>query len=312
MVVIGIIALLVAIVLPSINAARIQAKVAATRAMISVLETGIEQFRTDSAVGGEYPPSYWSWGQVESPHNIPPDKPIEVGGASFVVWALAGADLLGTPGFRDLNNFDPYGGSFAGFMPWADDTSDLDGLYAINAGQPAYSRSGPYVDTSKMQFPKPVNGGTQFRIPVGQEDLLPSLVFLDTFEQPILYYRAAPGQSRFVGEDNRLPGRQGIYTTRDNQNITGLFTGTATLPGIDLGAGPVEPNLYHYIGKLVNMDDAPDLSKPRERRTFRGAVYNPTVTAVPRPHRADSFILISAGPDAVYGTGDDVANFPTN
>ncbi len=27
------------------------------------------------------------------------------------------------------------------------------------------------------------------------------------------------------------------------------------------------------------------------------------------PHRIDSFILISAGPDQLYGTMDDVANF---
>jgi len=29
----------------------------------------------------------------------------------------------------------------------------------------------------------------------------------------------------------------------------------------------------------------------------------------PRPYRSDSFILLSAGPDGLYGTGDDVFNF---
>jgi hypothetical protein len=29
------------------------------------------------------------------------------------------------------------------------------------------------------------------------------------------------------------------------------------------------------------------------------------------PYRADSFLLISAGEDALYGTGDDLTNFGT-
>ncbi|MBL7186604.1 MAG: hypothetical protein ISS70_09780 [Phycisphaerae bacterium] len=28
-----------------------------------------------------------------------------------------------------------------------------------------------------------------------------------------------------------------------------------------------------------------------------------------KPHRADTFILLSAGPDGLYGTADDITNF---
>jgi len=30
------------------------------------------------------------------------------------------------------------------------------------------------------------------------------------------------------------------------------------------------------------------------------------------PHNAETFILLSAGPDGLFGTEDDIANFPTN
>jgi hypothetical protein len=33
------------------------------------------------------------------------------------------------------------------------------------------------------------------------------------------------------------------------------------------------------------------------------------ITTIPRPYRADTYILISAGYDAEYGTADDICNF---
>jgi type II secretory pathway pseudopilin PulG len=47
----------VAIVLPAVGAARRAARAGATSATISVLETGLEQYRGDSRIGGSYPPS---------------------------------------------------------------------------------------------------------------------------------------------------------------------------------------------------------------------------------------------------------------
>jgi len=38
-------------------------------------------------------------------------------------------------------------------------------------------------------------------------------------------------------------------------------------------------------------------------------ILNPNINVLKRPYRADSFILLSAGPDALYGTPDDILNF---
>ena len=40
-----------------------------------------------------------------------------------------------------------------------------------------------------------------------------------------------------------------------------------------------------------------------------GGLINPKVPGGFWPYRADSYILISAGPDGLYGTGDDITNF---
>ena len=38
-------------------------------------------------------------------------------------------------------------------------------------------------------------------------------------------------------------------------------------------------------------------------------IINPKITSKVWPYRPDSYILISAGPDGLYGTGDDITNF---
>jgi prepilin-type N-terminal cleavage/methylation domain-containing protein len=42
---------------------------------------------------------------------------------------------------------------------------------------------------------------------------------------------------------------------------------------------------------------------------FYKSITNPNFTLPPRPYRAESFILFSAGADGLYGTADDVYNF---
>ncbi|MHC4443880.1 MAG: prepilin-type N-terminal cleavage/methylation domain-containing protein [Planctomycetota bacterium] len=227
MVVVGIIALLVALILPAVNAARVQANVTATANTIRIIDTGIEQFRADMRLGGKYPPSIYT-GIQKSPYD---GTPINVNGATLIAWALAGADMLGTPGFRNLNNTDPYESDnrLKGLATWGDDMSnqeDSGGLYELDQdpnrlGRPLISRSGPFVDVGKMNTPQReiINNKLCFRIPAAKpfnndEPLtftLRSICFLDNFDQPILYYRANPGKNDITDAE---PGNisKGIYT----------------------------------------------------------------------------------------------------
>lgn len=314
MVVVGIIALLVAIILPAVNNARVQAKAAATKATISVLESGLEQYRASDRLEGAYPPS--AMADAMSPHLGSTYK--RMLGVSFLAWALVGADMLGTPGFRDVNNSTP--SPPANAPSWADDTgsvlnntvTSLSGLYALNGGKPVHARQGPFVDVSKMEFPTRDSSGAMFEIPACRRKTessqkLFSICFLDTFGQPILYYRAKttgvwPVTNRGMGS----AAPDGIYDQNDNVLVTGSSTSNQYF---DFGAGS------HPIAKLLGTTNsqASNADINNGGRSFARTIYNPAAAgAVPRPQNAEKFILISAGPDGLYGTADDLANFKTN
>ena len=310
MVVIGIITLLISIAVPAIKKARDAAKFASTSATIRVLEVGLNSFRAEGQLGGEYPPSVRT--TAVSPHD---NSDVTVHGANLLVWAMAGADLLGTPGFRDLSGTtDPFGG-------WIDDTG-TGGLYQLDANGRPGSRFGPYVDIDKMKFSDAV-GSDAFRLPAGKTDPLEYLFFLDAFDQPILYYKANIGAIWSVdagnddnGSNYQIDASSGLYSPTavynllDNLEITGYSndSGTLVTEGIDFGAG------QHPISRLGNYKDgsAPDFPDADDIGTFAYTMYNPNVTATCRPHNVDTFTLLSAGVDGLFGTADDVANFEVN
>ncbi|HSW45885.1 MAG TPA: type II secretion system protein [Phycisphaerae bacterium] len=325
MVVIAIIAVLISILLPSLGAVRTQVKVAATKTTVSVLETGVNQFQADTRCGGSLPPSAappttvsgFNGGRIVNPLT---GNDARVEGASLLFWALAGADQLGTPGFTDLD----------GNGTWADNTGPgAGGLYAIypsNHAQPTLRnkpvvvRSGPFIEISKMKLPQPAVPGDLsrgFAVPVAKVNgVIASPCFLDAFDQPILYYKANANRSLMAGAAIGT-ANLGTYNLMDNFGITGL---QGTVVGMDLGRGPVDASgLFHFAGipgegadgNLSSVDILTAMNDPTNR-CFSRTIWNPNVVAVPRPHNEKSFILLSAGPDGVFGTGDDIANFEVN
>jgi hypothetical protein len=90
---------------------------------------------------------------------------------------------------------------------------------------------------------------------------------------------------------------------------------------MDLGRGVVDvpSGAYHFMA--ISGEGADAVKTPQEvldamqnsaNRCFSRAIWNPNVIAVPRPHNEQSFILLSAGPDGVFGNSDDIANFEIN
>jgi len=96
---------------------------------------------------------------------------------------------------------------------------------------------------------------------------------------PNLYYRADPNGTAHDVDDPNNPNN--IYDYRDNQMLLAL--------GV-----PGEPNAVH------------PLSDPQ--RFYRNT-QNSKIRGRSAPHRSDSYILISAGYDGLYGTADDICNF---
>ena len=165
-------------------------------------------------------------------------------------------------------------------------------------------RFGPFVELERIPVAKRLPGGgfgIEGKPEAGSSN---SVFFLDAFDQPVLYYRANPGTSDPFG--NVHAGVLGTYNLQDNGGFTSNSAGNQTAEGnigFDLGAG-----LDHPLGRW----GPAGAGQPLSPGTFQYALHNPDVVAARRPRRPETYLLISAGPDALYGTADDVANFPAN
>lgn len=349
--VLAIIILLVGILIPAISAVRTQARSSATRAVLTALQTGLEQYKADQQVGGRYVPSASDDGgagnlsyQIDSPFQNTlqgfPGGYQHITGAGLLVGGLAGFDLLGTPGFRSFDTGDQI---------WSDDTTDgnlpggAPGAYALDPAtrKPERPRVGPFVDLQNVDVTRwnpnaqAAGGVGSFEIPaeleaskdLGQQPprrLYP--MFLDAFGQPILYYRADPAGNQladaYAGATSN-PNFRGIYHYRDNAP---LLNETA----YGGGHGPQRPLLLRPASNLrephnlrwgeswpESLAQAPDPqddfgSGAARPWWFGEYIRDKNVSARVAPQNAQSYLLISAGADGIFGSGDDVANFDHN
>ena len=340
LVVIAVIALLVGILVPAINAARIGARKTASAATLTTLETGIETFRADQKFGGTLPPSTTDFriggvGAVENPYPEISGQRIQISGASLLYFALAGADNGGTIGFKPLRNtqlnqqqqwaLDQ--GARRNVAPGSPDGTPgtAQGYSVTTDFRPVYPRAPLYVDLAKMSYSKFNAATSSFEVPVEVEIAGPtstnpgaegaparqSPMFLDSFGFPILYWQADTAGRVVADRSREMPGNSGA-------------TGGSDVRGI-----------YHYIDNLLLLDATTNGGRMRLRLNKSGAPHrlqwvqpyansgstapafwdylkDPNVTAKPTPFRPDSYLLISPGPDGNYGTADDITNFPHN
>ena len=61
-------------------------------------------------------------------------------------------------------------------------------------------------------------------------------------------------------------------------------------------------------GLFGRLKDAERTAPPRDAEA-EGFIRDRGVTARMWPHKPDSYLLIMAGPDHIYGTDDDLTNF---
>jgi prepilin-type N-terminal cleavage/methylation domain-containing protein len=344
MVVILIIGILVAILIPALNAVRLNARKTVTRANIGTLSTGLETFRADQTVGGKYPPSASDWRNestgiswVKNPYQdlggSMGTPRIEISGAGLLVWALAGADLLGTPGFRAFRS---------NVQDWAQDTDNTEnngaaGAYALdqNSREPLRPRVGPFVDLGSVPVSRWSDSDMSFVVP-READVSESLgrarapqrrypMFLDSFGQPVLYWRADPAGVRAADNNPlQLSGpERGIYHFVDNAGLLQPRRGSddPLLLSVNPPPGETSGTLAQH-GHVLTMGDSatggfPADVKPsdvlnNEQQSFARHILDRDVTARAQPQNADTFLLLSAGPDGIFGTTDDIANFEPN
>lgn len=345
--VIFIISLLIGILIPSIGAARNAAKKATTAKTIDAVKVGLEMFKNDQgkdfrATNG-YPPSfehppipgYTAFDRQQRtegrfPYLTDGGFP-RVYGAHWLPMMLMGLDNLGflprssVPAEQELAQ-----------KPWLwyDDDPFSDGRGAITQGRQLYLDPGNVKTKPTKDLPGRLADGAQSEFfpdwDVGRDDLkmnnLP--VIIDSFDQPILYYAAnAYGRETNLVEDKRNeqneytggPQRIGApyYFHQDNEGFTGTRDQKGWyFQGDDRNEHPIARSGAEYT--------AEDLIKPEPefRNTFARYIIDRNIwtqmqqpgfvkaTTPLRSVNADSFLLISAGPDGLFGTNDDVSNLP--
>lgn len=287
-----IIVILISLLMPSIAMVRRKARETAQTAQITAIDTALETFKGDYH---SYPPSSWP----DPRPAIPNPQNIQYCGAQKLAEALLGWDLMG---FHPLS-------------AWRSDGLDIgggNGTYDPGHTRPnpdatIAERVGRYLELSTVKAYRlgdlfantgPLRANTYVLCDVFgvRRKTLTSgkTVKMGT---PILYYRADTSKTGITSP--ALGDR--IYDYRHNLPLIALKSVT------EAGGAPQN----HPLGYDPGNQSYPVFYS--DRYEYPGGtgygIVDPQVTTRPWPYRPDSYILISAGADGLYGTRDDITNY---
>ena len=266
-----IISILMGLLLPAIKMVRNMAKETKARAQMSALSMGITAFRNDY---GDYPPSEWN-----------PINDVGYCGAQKLAEALLGLDLMG---------FHPN-------SAWrSDGDQGTNPIYDSTDENNLKQRRERYIE---------LEGANVYRLKEifnDTDDLANTFVICDPFGvrnntdnpkagkigTPILYYKANPS-SKSVSTTYGVTER--IYNAEDNLSLVLLNRVTPT----------GDPGGKHQSNGNLFLDE----SNSNYTYFYESYIRDPKVSTVNWPYRPDSYLLISAGLDGIYGTNDDITNF---
>lgn len=280
----AIISMLVALLIPSLNMVRNMAKETRQKAQFATIGQALLAFRTDY---GDYPPS-------EERDMSEPGK--LYCGAQKLAEALLGWDLLGfqprsqrfgwKPNFRSDGLYTGPGPGPGGGTYDPLDLVERRGPY-LNVGSGNAFRMLQLFDRGQPLWGLEVDdrfvicdsfGVKKVTIPVG------STVTTITAGTPILYYRAITSNNDWgfpVASSSR-------YDYTDNLVLY-------RIPAL-------KNQMEHPLSVTPEIFYSEEDYKIVDQQIFRA-------TGRLWPHRPDSYILISAGADGLYGTNDDITNF---
>jgi len=338
--VVFIISLLIGILIPSLSAARTAAKKAVSAKTLKAIDVGLQMFKNDNESEypqtNGYPPSF-SHPPIAGYAFLPElgefpfrsDK-ARVYGAMWLPAMLMGPDQQGYIKRSTVPNKD---GLRAAPEKWYTPDPLGDGKLLERAPyylDPDASRTVRLKDLPGREnrhfFP---SWSTDDNDPNAYQNMT---VIVDAFDYPILYYVANKNgrtTNMVAGEHDPEhnyeggPQQNGVpfYFHDDNDGFTGHsdngtgqegwnFNGPHPIAetGADLDAAAlVTDSLSADRGEKITFAEY-----IVDRKIFRDLKSKPDPDAKTplRPVNADSYLLISPGPDGRYGTKDDVSNLP--
>lgn len=309
--VVAIITLLMGILVPAISGAKRQARRAKSSSLLAAIDKGLEMFKNEN--GAYVRSNAKNPFENDDPYDLAQPNGPWLTGAQWLGLSLAGADMRGyvqptTQNDTDANN--------------DIDMKDWKEWYSLTPKK-TWPRKGPYVTVdggvlmSPEQF-KAKNGGAG-PIPTSmtdgssdwKNDKAP--FFVDAFGYPVLYYLAnAAEKTNAVWKDK---GQPGVYDQTDNAQITG-GTGKGRYSKSEEGWFLTGTQTRH----LLYENGFTDASTLAPKESFTGYVSDPTIFQATQkgatkgriwPRNPTTYLLITPGPDGIYGNEDDIRNFQT-
>jgi prepilin-type N-terminal cleavage/methylation domain-containing protein len=323
--VMAIIAILMGLLLPAMQAVRKAAKDVSQKAQFKTIETALEAFNTEN---GTYPES------SVSPTSIT----LKSVGAHKLAEALVGRDLQGYDPKSSWNaETDETGTNLNEIYSSAEppQTSSPDQINAsdkrrqdmyLAADKVEAFQIGQLFPTASLTAIYPGNrdntGGviaTRISAPVLTDVYRTKKVTLENGTSlvagtPILYYKADISSKKFA-DTKRIndPSYNDdlAYTITENAMEDYIYDVNDNIELVNLYQmmKPTNANRHHFDETYTeDVTVAGGTQNVNGLWLFYDAITNPKMTQ-PRPYNMNSYILISAGYDGVYGTKDDIYNF---
>jgi prepilin-type N-terminal cleavage/methylation domain-containing protein len=329
--VMAIIAILMGLLLPAMQAVRKLAKDTSQRAEFKTIEVALDGYHNEN---GMYPES--SVSTSGTPYTV---------GAQKFTEALVGRDMLG---FDPKSTWDARTDETRSDAEEVYSSLDISGTTQAQVDSSLKRRQPTYLNIDNVAafqinqlfddtaignvYPgKFKNDGSKsasrIAAPVMTDVYKAKKVTLPSGDSemagtPILYYKANTNSTLF-------PDTMKI-TSVTTDDMPGTYADTVT-----------DANLQGFIYNILDNDDLVKLNQMMKPTTagrhhfneqytetvtygtggtattatangvwlFYNAITNPKMTSQVRPYNADKYILISAGHDGIYGTKDDICNF---
>ncbi|OHB61175.1 MAG: hypothetical protein A2167_04930 [Planctomycetes bacterium RBG_13_46_10] len=279
-----IIGALVGILIPALNTVRRIAKEAKQKAQLTTIEMALEAFKNDY---GDYPPSDW-W--APPPASTGPQ---DYCGAQKLSEALVGWDLRG---FHPDSDFRATGRNDKGVYIYDPDN-------AVFLDQ----RKGPYLELATANI---------YRLGASGRGMLDGL-----FDYSTLGTTCPLAPNTYVLCD--VFGVKPVYTAGVSRPVKAgapILYYRANTSSKNLDAAAYENRIYNFrdnypiltLRRLADWNKAFQfrmMHRLEDFQQFYEYIRDPKVSGRAWPYRPDSYILISAGADGLYGTSDDIRNF---
>ena len=303
--VLAIIVILISLLLPAYEKVKHAALDVKQRAQFAAIGLGLEAFRADF---GSYPAS-----NANLQGGALAGEPSYTG-AQKLAEAMVGRHLLGYHGSSNLATTDGIDGGLipppyplpgtltaAEFQLYRRNTQDyyvdVDTANAFRVGSISQNEPGLFENNFGNLAP---NTHVLCDVYEKQSLLLPGNTLVKA-GAPILYYRANTTNRRLRDSLDPSTFPLNTYNAMDNDYLVRhrrdyiVATSGAT--------GTVRPLAENDRWERFYGNNT--IGHPHQI----GYIQDPTVTSAPTSYRPDSFILISAGKDGIYGTADDITNF---